>query len=428
MLLNTATVSGLTILAKIAGAFKTVVLARYFGPGSDLDLYLVAFLFPSLLTDVFCGALVPALVPRLVGIRRESHRSMVVLYTRVLWQSLLLFTLAGILLALAAAMSAAMFAPLPRQVGALVAIMAPVVPISAVANIWRAVLNANQKFAAAAATPVLTPVAIVASLILAGHSVGVWPLALGTTLGAAAEAFVLGTAVMRAGIPALPRWSAARPDTGNLQKEYGYLVASSAATGGIFFVNQSMAAMLGPGNISIFNFGTRLSTVLVAIGPAALSVAALPRFSQLAAERDWDGFKRISRVLLLGFGIATAAVTVLLIWFSQPIVRLAFERGAFTPADTAAVSVVQAYALIQLPFVFGIAILTRIVISLRANRVLLPLSVATLLSTAALNRLMVRELGVAGIAFSSSLVQALAFAALLVVVFSAARRWFLKES
>jgi putative peptidoglycan lipid II flippase len=226
----------------------------------------------------------------------------------------------------------------------------------------------------------------------------------------------------------LPKFRGALLDSGALKREYGYLAVNNAVAGGAFFVNQSMAAMLGPGNISIFNFGTRFAAVLMAIGPAALSVTVLPRFSELVAERNWKGLKHMSRTLLLGWMSATATATVLLIAFSEPIVRYALQRGAFTAADAAAVTLVQSYSLLQLPFAFGIAVLTRLLVSLQANAVLIPFSLAALLMNAGLNTLLMKELGVSGIALSASVVQAVLFLALLGIVSYGARKRFLKES
>ena len=422
---DTVTVSSLTVLSKLAGALKTVIIAGFFGAQGDLDAYLIAFLIPSFVADVFCATLIPALVPRLVELNRRSARAdAVALYGRALWGILAFICLAGAVLAFAAEW----FAPLSRLGTALLLIMIPILPCSAVANIWRAVLNAEQRFVATAVTPVLTPIVIVVSLALAGHTGGVWTLAAGTTLGAATEAIALGLVVFRRGIPVLPKLPGALLDSGALKKEYGYLAVNNAVMGGAFFVNQSMAAMLGPGNISIFNFGTRFAAVLMAIGPAALSVTVLPRFSELAAERNWNGLKHMSRTLLFGWMTATAAATGLFIWFSEPIVRYALQRGAFTAADTAAVTLVQSYSLLQLPFAFGNAVLTRILVSLRANGVLIPFSLAALLMNAGLNALLMKRLGVSGIALSASVVQAVLFSALLGIVSYGARKRFLKES
>ena len=61
---------------------------------------------------------------------------------------------------------------------------------------------------------------------------------------------------------------------------------------GTAVIGQSMAAALGEGSVSILNYGTRLAGVLMAIGPAALGVTILPRFSYMAAARDSESLKQ----------------------------------------------------------------------------------------------------------------------------------------
>ncbi len=70
------------------GAGKALALARVFGSSAALDSYLLAFLAPSFLADVFCGSLVPVLVPRLIELEhREGRAKAADLYAHVLWRS-----------------------------------------------------------------------------------------------------------------------------------------------------------------------------------------------------------------------------------------------------------------------------------------------------------------------------------------------------
>src|SRR6187455_962443 len=63
---NAAAIAGLSAGAKVAGAAKTIVMARMFGASSELDWYLLTFLVVSFVSEVLCGPIVPLLVPRLV--------------------------------------------------------------------------------------------------------------------------------------------------------------------------------------------------------------------------------------------------------------------------------------------------------------------------------------------------------------------------
>ena len=432
MLFDTLTVSAFTTLAKFMGAVKAVVLARVFGSGAALDSYLLAFLAPSFLADVFCGSLVPVLIPKLIELECwEGQAKAVDLYGRVLRRSFRLSCGAAAVLATGAAIVATFGAGSARLnlhlIGLLILLMTPILPLSAVANVWRAVLNSQRRFVVPALTVTLTPAVIIVFILLAGKSGGVWILAAGTSLASLAEVVVLGMGLRSAGFPILPPRRQRDFSLLEFRNEYGYLAAVTAMSAGTAFIGQSMAAALGIGNVSLLNYGTRLAGVLIAIGPAALSVTILPRFSRMVAARDWERLKqslwRILSVSVLVAGVGAA----LLIVFSIPIVRLTLQRGAFTAADTRVVASVQAYSLLQLPFIVGITILMRILSALKANYALLPFSSAALVLSTALNYALMTRYGVAGIALATSLAQALLFVALATLVFRRGPRGFLKD-
>jgi putative peptidoglycan lipid II flippase len=431
MLFDTLTVSAFTTLAKVMGAAKALALARVFGSSAALDSYLLAFLAPSFLADVFCGPLVPVLVPALVEFEyRGGEAKAVDLYAHVLWRSLLLASVAAAILAAVAAVAGALGAGSRinlRLLGILTLLMTPILPLAAVANVWRAVLNSRRSFVIPALTVTLTPAVIILCILTAGTNYGVSVLAAGTSLASLAEVVVLGWGLRQAGFPILPRRRAGDISMPEIGREYGYLATTTAMSAGTAFIGQAMAAALGAGSVSILNYGTRLTGVLMAIGPGALAITILPGFSSMVAARDWERMRRSLWRILSGSMAVAGVASVLLIVFSTPIVRLTMQRGAFTSADTAAVASVQIYSLLQMPFILGTTILMRILSALKANRVMLPFSGAALMVSTGLNYVWMARLGVAGIALAASSVQALVFTALAILVFRRGPRSFLRD-
>lgn len=431
MLFDTLTVSAFTTLAKVMGAAKALALARVFGSSAALDSYLLAFLAPSFLADVFCGPLVPVLVPALVEFEyRGGEAKAVDLYAHVLWRSLLLASVAAAILAAVAAVAGALGAGSRinlRLLGILTLLMTPILPLAAVANVWRAVLNSRRSFVIPALTVTLTPAVIILCILTAGTNYGVSVLAAGTSLASLAEVVVLGWGLRQAGFPILPRRRAGDISMPEIGREYGYLATTTAMSAGTAFIGQAMAAALGAGSVSILNYGTRLTGVLMAIGPGALAITILPGFSSMVAARDWERMRRSLWRILSGSMAVAGVASVLLIVFSTPIVRLTMQRDAFTSADTAAVASVQIYSLLQMPFILGTTILMRVLSALKANRVMLPFSGAALMVSTGLNYVWMARLGVAGIALAASSVQALVFTALAILVFRRGPRSFLRD-
>ncbi len=415
---NATIVSGLTGIAKIAGAAKTIVIAHTFGAGTDLDAYLLAFLIPSFLAEVLCGAIVPALVPRLIELMQHATKSAVLeLYNGTVLRSVALVSIAAALLAFPASLVLANH-PADRRTALgcwLLLAMLPILPFSALSNVWRATLNANGRFAVAAMASVFTPMVIILSLMIAGRNV-YW-LAAGTTLGALAEAGALGLAVRCLGIRLFslgsPRW---QHGSEIAVREYRSLAVTNLVLGGSLFLGQFMASTLGLGAVSILNYGTRLVPVLVAIGPEALGITLLPRLSQMmfhgGSANAGSFLTRFLAVAMCG----SAVLAAVLIFFSRTIVRIVFQHGAFAAGDALAVTSVQSASLLQLPFVVGVALLSRFVASARVNRILIPISAAGLALNVILSLLLMRSFAVVGIAMANTLAQAAVFVILLIAV------------
>jgi putative peptidoglycan lipid II flippase len=408
VLADTFAVGALTVVARLAGAAKTVVSARYFGPGNDLDAYLLAFLVPSFFADVLSGALNPALVPLLIEASENGGEGVEPIYAAALYRSF------AALCVLAIVLIACVFSIDPAIVGIHLArltlarrmllIMSPILPLSAIANVWRSVLNTEMRFSAAAFSPALTPLTAIVVLYLASRW-GILVLAWGSTLGMVAEVIVLAAVLRRARLPVFPKWAYGVSTPRGAGKQYGALVASNLAMKGSTLVDQTMAAMLGQGSISILNFGTRLTAVLLTIGPAALSTTILPHFSRMSTGKLQTKLKR-ELVTYAAVGAAAMAVLVaVLIWFSEPIVRIAFQRGAFTAADAHHVAMVQSCSLLQAPFAVGLMVFSRFVASIKANSILLWVSLGGLGVNSVLDYFLMARYGVAGIALAAGVAQ-----------------------
>jgi putative peptidoglycan lipid II flippase len=174
-----------------------------------------------------------------------------------------------------------------------------------------------------------------------------------------------------------------------------------------------MAAMLSSGSVAAVNYGYRVISFPISLATTALGAAVIPYFSKMVAHQDWGKIRHtLQRYLLLSF-VCSIPMTGFIILFSTPIVQLMFQRGSFTENDTGLVSQIQALFALQIPFVVGSILLVRLISSLQKNRVLMWGALLNLLSNVILNFLLMKKLGVAGIALSTSCVMMISFCFLL---------------
>lgn len=423
----TVTVAAFTALGKGLSLLKELVVAAQFGRGDVFDAFLIAFLAASFLVNVLAGSLNAALVPAYAEVR-EVHGGDAA--------ASLLQVVLGLTLAVAAVATAALAIAGPglvRLLGTgfseekrsltvtLFYLMLPVLAASGLSCVWGAALNAGGRFALAALAQTLLPLVTLGAVLAGAARWGIYALALGTVGGYLAEMLVLVWGAARRGLPVIPRRPRAVVGLDRLGREYLPLVAAGLLVAGTGAVDQAMAAALEPGSVAALSYGVKVVAVLLSLA-GALAVAVLPQLSDLAARGDWVGLQAVLGVWWRRSLWLTVPGTLLLVFVSEPLVRLLFERGAFGPSDTAAVSLVQAAYLLQVPFYVVHLVGMRALSALALNRWVLWFSLAGFVLNAILDWLFMNALGAAGIALATSAVYAISAGVVLWAVRRGVRR------
>jgi len=194
------------------------------------------------------------------------------------------------------------------------------------------------------------------------------------------------------------------PAVRQVAKQYAPMAAGALLMSSTELVDQSMAAMLGPGSVSALNYGNKIVALIIGIGSMALSTAVFPYFSRMVAGKDWAGISRTLKTYTGLVLLVTVPLTMVLLYFSEPIVMLLFERGAFSTGDTLLVGRVQSLYLLQMPFYVLSIMGVRLLSALKKNQILMVISGINLIANIVGNYLFMRHLGVAGISLSTSVV------------------------
>jgi putative peptidoglycan lipid II flippase len=399
-----------TVVVKAGTTLKDLAVARSFGRSDSLDAFLFAFILPSFALTVLVGAVTAALVPVLVETRQQEGLPAA---QRLLASVMLLTGAALITVALLLALLAPLYLPylghsfapekqlLTRQ---FLYYLAPWLVLSGLATFMACVLNAIEKFAAPAIVPLLTPSAILVCIAVWTRPSSGFALAFGTVAGSCFEVSLLYYLVRKNQILGSLRWHGLDERVRAVLSQTRPMMAGCLLMGATPVVDQVMAAMLGPGNVSALSYGSKVPAGLLAIGATALSTATLPYFSHMVAAKDWQGcrhtLKRYSALMLS----VSIPITVLLIVLSRPLVRMLFQRGAFTAMDTDIVSNVQACYSLQIPAYVMCMLFVRFISSVRRNDLLMYAAAINLVVNIVMNLILMRIWGVAGIAVSTSLV------------------------
>jgi len=405
------TVFSVTSIVKVLGAAKVLLVARFYGTSDDLDAYLIAFVIPSFFADAIAGATSSALIPVYVETRAQSGAA----GARRLLGNVVFLCLAiclGLMVAvwvasdsILALIASGFHSEKLALTKSLLRVMVVILLFGGLGSIWKSVLNSMDRFALPAAVTVITPFATMAAVSgvwLAGGKPDGFTLAYGTVVGACLECLFIGWRIVKAGVSPLPVWSGGDRATAKLIEQYWPVTVGSLVAGSAAYVNIGVAASLGAGSVAALNYGTRVLNLVLAIGPGAMGVAMLPHFSALVAEQRWVDLRKTLSDYRRSVLLIAVPVTAVLVIASALLVRVLFEHGQFTGADTEQVADVQRLALLQIPFAILSVILAKLTSSLKTNQSLLGGAVASLAVNLILNYALTPYLGVAGIALATS--------------------------
>ncbi len=338
-------VGSATLLSRILGYVRDMVIAYFFGTADAADAFFVAFRIPNLFRRLFAeGALTVAFVPLFTGYLVQDSRESADEFANVVFTFLSLvlvvFSLVGIV-----------FSPFVVKVMAwgftneqskfeltvlLTRIMFPYIFFVSLVALCMGILNALKHFAAPALSQVLLNLSMIASVVLffSFFAQPVLALAYGVLVGGFLQLALQVPFLKHKGIQLTFRSHFSHPGL----KKLARLMLPAALGAAVYQVNMMIITMLASflpkGSVSYLYYADRVFEFPLSLFGIALSTAVLPAFSDHVAQNDQEGLKNTLAYSLRLVLFATIPAMVGLFVLSEPIVRLLFERGAFTEEAT----------------------------------------------------------------------------------------------
>lgn len=338
----------MTLLSRISGLVRDVVLAYLFGASAAADLFFVAFRIPNFFRRLFAeGAFNQAFVPVLVEYKAQGHAALRLFLASlfgVFALALVAVTIAGIALA---GPLAALFAPgyLDQpdrfaQLTQLVRITFPYLALISLTAYAGAIMNAHGRFALPAFTPVMLNVCLTAAALVALtdqiQAAPIVILAWGVLIAGFVQWLMQVPGLMGMGLLPPPKLERKHPGV----QQVGQLLVPavfSASVGQInALVNTMIASTLATGSIAWLYYADRLLELPVGLIAVALGTVMLPHLSRLVTANDGQGFLRTMNWgfglgLMLGLPAATA-----LYLLAEPLLAflyMTFAGSAMTDRD-----------------------------------------------------------------------------------------------
>ncbi len=368
LLRGTSIVAGLTLISRVLGFVRDLLVASLLGAGAYSDAYLVAFRIPNMLRSLFAeGALTSAFVPTFSQALEQGA-----VHARVAFRSVGKFlfivtgvvTLFGILFApqiidlVAPGFNGAASDGHAQQAVLLLRIMFPYVLAVSLVALINGALNSVGVFGASAYAQIVMNLCLIGGAVVAALfsdiETGLLVLAISVVLGGAVQVGVQIPALQRAGLWGEASgiesagidsrlWSSAVKSTVRLM---GPAIVGSAVYQLSVFLMTALSSLVSPGAVSWLYYSDRLIQLPIGVFSVALSSVLLPALSRAHAQDDQQQFEgKLSSSLR--FSTFLIVPVSLLLWeYSTTLVWLLFERGEFNSLDTESTGqVVRAMAL-----------------------------------------------------------------------------------
>ena len=360
MIRRIATVGGLTLVSRLTGFVRDVVMAAVLGAGPVADAFFVAFRLPNHFRAIFAeGAFAAAFVPAYARTLEQAGLPAAKLFADQIAAALIAINL--VLLAVAMIFTPEVVSALAPGLDperfelavALTRITFPYLALVSLETLFAGILNANNRFAAAAGAPIFLNLSIVTTLLLtpffadAGHAAAWGVLLAGVVIvlvvGGDAEAHGYG---IRLRMPRLDE------PTRRFLKALGPAIIGAGGVQLALFADTLIASYLPTGALSALYYADRINQLPIGVVGIAVGTVLLPEMSRRLAAGDVTGAasaqaRGIQLALLLTIPCAVGAIVV-----PDLIMRALFARGAFTVADAAAAgATLAAYSIGLLPFV-----------------------------------------------------------------------------
>jgi putative peptidoglycan lipid II flippase len=356
LLRSVATVGSFTLLSRIFGFVRDILTAALIGAGPVADTFFVAQRLPNLFRTLFAeGAFSAAFVPLFAGTLAEHGKEAARIFAEdalaVLLAALLGFVLlAEIFMPAVMAVIAPGFREDPEKFGLaveLARITFPYLLFIALVALQGGVLNSVDRFAAAAATPILLNLFLIAALLMMGRFG--WrdgrALAWAVTGAGLAQFLWLLFSCARAGLALrlpLPRL------TPGVRRTLTVMAPGTIGAGVTqlnLLISTALASLLPGGAVSYLYYADRLNQLPLGVVGIAVGTAILPPLSrQVRLGHAADAVTTQNRGIELAL-LLTLPAAVALGLLAAPILSVLFQRGAFGAADTAATAAaLSAYA------------------------------------------------------------------------------------
>lgn len=408
-----------TIVSKLIGFVRDIIIANYYGAAMVSDAYYYAYQIPSLSLILLGGVGGPfhsatvAIFSKLIPNLQEKPSE----YVNKLYSTFMTATIIFFL-----ALSAIMFIFSRQIMGLIISggspdminlaathlkIMTPLLVIGGIVGIYYGILIIYRQFMLPNLSPIIMSLAVIGVVIAAPSDQKGYALAWATTIGAILQLIIQYPNIRKLGYKLKPNFAFTNNPEFKEICELLFPAVLSSTVGQIhIYVDMFFTSSISEGAWTAIGYANRVFQFPVGILVTAFLVPLFPIFAKLVADKDYNGIKNYFNkgVGVLFFGAIPIIIGILVV--GMDAVRLVFERGLFDEKATFMVTEALWFLSVSIiPYVFRDSI-TRVYYSFNDSKTPFVVAFSSIVLKLVLNYVLISKMhfGIGGITLSTSLV------------------------
>jgi putative peptidoglycan lipid II flippase len=421
------------VLSRLTGLIRETVIATIFGGGIAYDSFVAASRPPETLFLVVAGgaigsAFIPTFADYIAQGRRDEAYRLTSTVANLIF--LLMAALAGLSALFARPIVNTLLVPeFDPQAQALTAHMLRIMLVTpviySVSGLMMGFLNAHQRFLLPALAPLLRNLGIIFGAVILSPSMGVYGLAWGTVIGAALHFLIQLPGVLAIHFPYRLQLDIRHPGVLEVGRLMGPRVLGLAIVQINFWINTVLASGMVGGSIGALSRAWYIMLLPQGVIAQSVATAVFPTFAAQVSEGRREALQQTLGQVLRAVLFLALPATVGLVMLRQPVVRLIYEYGAFTPEDSAATAWALLFYALGLVAHSVVEIVTRAFYAMHDTRTPVLIGGGAMLLNVGLSLLLIQMIGTpgslthgpfAGLALANTLATTLEGLALLLLI------------
>jgi putative peptidoglycan lipid II flippase len=408
---SAGTIGIITLAASAIGFILQLLTAYYFGASKQTDAYFMAQSTSEMLSKLLLGGsitsvFIPLFVERITHKKMEEAWDLALnlLHITGLVMLVIVIALGYFALPFVHLIAPGFDGDTSLLTARLLQVLLPSFLLLFVVNIFIAMLNSLHHFTLPASLRAVAPLISVISVLLSVRSLGIFSLAVGALLGSFIQVLLVVIAASREGFRYRFILAPNHPALRRLAILVSPFVISVLVTQVAGIVYRVLVSHLASGSLAALKYGDKITSLFGVLLLQSVTTVLYPLLSRKASQKDYIGMRETLSTAIRLITFITVPVVVMSIIFRVQLVALLYQHGSFHYEDTLLTSTALLYLVIGLTTNGISALLGYTVLALQETKTAVAVTIASQVVAIALFMFLTPLMGVAGLAFASSLV------------------------